>query len=75
MLEKARRVQQQLAEPVRSGRGEDPARAQYAELMQLILDAQQDALGEARSTGSYDSTTIKRAQKQLDQVHVRFSGA
>lgn len=75
VLEKARRVQQQMTDPVRNGRAEDPARAQYAELMQLILDAQQDALGEARSTGSYDSTTIKRAQKQLDQVHVRISGA
>ena len=74
VLEKARRMQQQLTDPAH-GRTEDPVRAQYAELMQLILDAQQDALGEARSTGSYDSSTIKRAQKQLDQGHVRISGA
>lgn len=74
VLEKARQVQARIAEPRRGAGAEDPVRAQYAELMQLILDAQQDALDEARSTGSYDSNTVKRAQRQLDQGSVRFTG-
>ncbi|HEX7351921.1 sodium:proton antiporter [Brachybacterium sp.] len=73
VIEKAREVQRRLADPRRTDRAEDQVKAQYSELMQLILDAQQDALNEARSTGAYDSTTVKRAQKQLDQGSVRFT--
>ncbi|MGO2537095.1 MAG: cation:proton antiporter [Brachybacterium tyrofermentans] len=74
VLEKVREVQERIADPQRRGGAEDPAKAQYGELMQLILDAQQDALNEARSTGSYDSSTIKTAQKRLDQGSVRATG-
>ncbi|GAA1309966.1 cation:proton antiporter [Brachybacterium tyrofermentans] len=74
VLEKVREVQARIADPQRRGGAEDPAKAQYGELMQLILDAQQDALNEARSTGSYDSSTIKTAQKRLDQGSVRATG-
>jgi len=74
VLEKVREVQARIADPQRRGGAEDPVKTQYAELMQLILDAQQDALNEARSTGSYDSSTIKSAQKRLDQGSVRATG-
>nr|WP_209905420.1 sodium:proton antiporter [Brachybacterium sacelli] len=74
VLEKARQMHERMSDPERRAHDEDPSRAQYPELMQLLLDAQQDALNEARSTGSYDSVTIKRAQKQLDQGSVRFAG-
>ncbi|MGP5087824.1 cation:proton antiporter [Brachybacterium tyrofermentans] len=74
VLEKVREVQERIADPQRRGGAEDPVKTQYAELMQLILDAQQDALNEARSTGSYDSSTIKSAQKRLDQGSVRATG-
>ncbi|MGP9845446.1 cation:proton antiporter [Brachybacterium sp. 107] len=74
VLEKVREVQARIADPQLRRATEDPVKSQYAELMQLILDAQQDALNEARSTGSYDSSTIKTAQKRLDQGSVRASG-
>ncbi|MGP5362871.1 cation:proton antiporter [Brachybacterium tyrofermentans] len=74
VLEKVREVQARIADPQLRRAAEDPVKSQYAELMQLILDAQQDALNEARSTGSYDSSTIKTAQKRLDQGSVRASG-
>ncbi|MGO1975786.1 cation:proton antiporter [Brachybacterium tyrofermentans] len=74
VLEKVREVQARIADPQRRGGAADPVKTQYAELMQLILDAQQDALNEARSTGSYDSSTIKTAQKRLDQGSVRATG-
>ncbi len=45
----------------------DRIRRQNLELMQAIMDAQQDALNEARSAGTYDSHTISAAQKRLDQ--------
>lgn len=74
VLEKVREVQSRIAGPQGGGTAEDPVKAQYAELMQLILDAQQDALNEARSTGSFDSSTIRTAQKRLDQGSVRATG-
>ncbi|ATG56540.1 peptidase [Brachybacterium ginsengisoli] len=75
VIEKARMVLSRISDPQARAAAGDPVKQQYPELMQLFLDAQQDALDEARSTGSYDSHTIKRAQKQLDQGSVRLSGA
>ncbi|WP_304502067.1 sodium:proton antiporter [Brachybacterium sp. FME24] len=75
VLERARQMHARITDPQNRERDADPVRAQYPELMQLILDAQQDALNEARSTGSYDSTTIRTAQKRLDQGSVRFTQA
>lgn len=53
---------------------DDPAVSQQLELAQLVLDAQQDALNEARSIGAYDSGTIGRAQKMLDAGAARRGG-
>ncbi|GAA1484790.1 sodium:proton antiporter [Brachybacterium fresconis] len=75
VLERARQMHDRMTSPRSGGQQQDSAKAQLPELLQLILDAQQDALNEARSTGSYDSSTIKRAQKQLDQGYVRITGA
>lgn len=55
-------------------RPEDPARQQSLELLQMITEAQQDALNEARSTGTYDSHTIASAQKRLDSGMPRLTG-
>lgn len=75
VIEKARTMLSRLPDPTLKGVADDPVKRQYPELMQLFLDAQQDALDEARSTGSYDSHTIKSAQKRLDQGSVRLSGS
>lgn len=46
---------------------------QVRELEQLILEAQQDALSEVRSAGTYGSHTIARAQRQIDRGYLRFA--
>ncbi|WP_114854842.1 sodium:proton antiporter [Brachybacterium sp. YJGR34] len=71
VLRTAREAHARMSVPQKRARAEDPARAQYTELMSMIHEAKQDALGEARSTGSYDSTAIARAQEQLDLAQLR----
>ncbi|MFC7458150.1 cation:proton antiporter [Brachybacterium sp. GCM10030267] len=72
VIERAQTMYAKLTDRGGSEREDDPVRAQYPELMELLFDAQQDTLNHARSTGTYDSHTIARAQKRLDQGNVRL---
>ncbi|MGY5764708.1 cation:proton antiporter [Brachybacterium sp. DNPG3] len=66
-------MRERMRRPADEDRPEDRVRVQQLELLQALMDAQQDALNEARSMGGYDSRTIAAAQKQLDQGMARLS--
>ncbi|WP_414944655.1 hypothetical protein [Amycolatopsis sp. cmx-11-32] len=46
---------------------------QRRELQRLLVDAQQNALLDARSGGTYSSHTLERAQNFIDDQAARFT--
>ncbi|WP_394618373.1 cation:proton antiporter [Lentzea sp. JNUCC 0626] len=46
---------------------------QHRELQRLMLDAQQNALLDARASGTYSSHTLEKAQNFVDSFSVRFN--
>jgi NhaP-type Na+/H+ or K+/H+ antiporter len=48
---------------------------QYRQLRRRVLDAERDALLDARATGSYPSEVLARAQRMLDVEESRLDGA
>jgi CPA1 family monovalent cation:H+ antiporter len=45
---------------------------QRRELQHLLVDAQQNALLDARAGGTYGSHTLERAQRMIDSQAARF---
>jgi NhaP-type Na+/H+ or K+/H+ antiporter len=77
VLERARQMQTRMQDRLQDTEHteqQNSAFQQALELEQLILEAQHDALSEARSAGTYGSHTIARAQKRIDSSHLRFAG-
>jgi NhaP-type Na+/H+ or K+/H+ antiporter len=48
---------------------------QYRQLRRRVLDAERDALLDARATGSYSSEVLAKAQRMLDVEESRLDGA
>ncbi|HIY65621.1 MAG TPA: sodium:proton antiporter [Candidatus Agrococcus pullicola] len=71
VLERARKMREQFTDPDRA-EARDSTMQQVRELEALILEAEQDALGEARSTGAFSSHTIERAQRRIDSGAMRL---
>ncbi|MBK1783789.1 cation:proton antiporter [Prauserella cavernicola] len=51
----------------------DSPHRQRRELLRLLVDAQQNALLDARATGTYGSHTLERAQHVIDNQAARFT--
>ncbi|MGN6205828.1 cation:proton antiporter [Humibacter sp.] len=57
---------------IREGRSPVGPHAQYGLLLRIAIDAQREALLEARSKGAYPSRVLGRAQALLDQEEARL---
>ncbi|GGU18348.1 cation:proton antiporter [Lentzea flava] len=77
VLDKARKrslVMSEVIDKMAGERDPDSPLHQQRELQRLMMEAQQNALLDARAGGTYGSHTLERAQIFIDSASTRFTG-